>query len=189
MLHAVAGLRYDCALTTLELVLSTNSGRQRDQLDLPQYRHSRSADVGQIDDRNADGNLARSALDHDRVTFADAELQELGVPVIRIVECPVLRSQDHITGTDSGAVGRRSRHNGGDHDSGARAARCRGAGKLWLKSDPWMPHDAVGQKIFIKTALIDQCDQPADPPLGEKIELLTITSPAALTNGPPGSRG
>src|SRR5947207_10339346 len=123
LLHAVTNAIHQRALATLDLVLGTNGGCERDELDLPEDRHAGSIDVRQIGDGDTDGNLLTAAPHDDRVTLSDAQLQELGVPIVGIVQRTVLRADDDIARTNPGAIGRRAGHDRTDDDSGPGSGR------------------------------------------------------------------
>src|SRR5258706_409967 len=90
LLHSITDPVDQSALAALDLILGADRSRKCDQLDLAQHGYSRSVHIRQVHDSNGDGNLAGSSLDHDRVILANAQLEELGVPVVWIVECPDL---------------------------------------------------------------------------------------------------
>jgi hypothetical protein len=79
-------------------------------------------------------------------------------------------------------------HHRSDDDTNRRAAAGR-ARELRLDADPRAADDSVARRSSVtrRARLIGMAKpRPIEPPLGEKIELLTpITSPAAFTRGPP----
>src|SRR5258706_16360433 len=112
LLHSITDPVDQSALAALDLILGADRSRKCDQLDLSQHGYSRSVHIRQVHDSNGDGNLPGSSLDHARVILANAQLEELGVPVVWIVEGPVFPRHDHISWHYAGAPCARARDDG-----------------------------------------------------------------------------
>src|SRR6266566_10029336 len=163
LLHPITDSVYQSSLSALNLVLGADRSRKCDQLDLAQNGYSRSVHIRQVHDSNGDGNLAGSTLDHDRVILANAQLEELGVPIVWIMECPVLRAHNHIAGHYAGARCRRARDDRRDNNASTGTAYSRAAGELRLNSDPWPPDNTVGEKILGDPSGAINRDREPDP--------------------------
>src|SRR5206468_9827730 len=78
LLDSVAHSCHERALPALQLVLRSNRGSKRDQLELAQHGHARGVDVRQVDDLNSHRHKASATFDRQRVIFSNAQLEELG---------------------------------------------------------------------------------------------------------------
>ena len=162
------GLRYgrnERALTVANVAFGANRRRQRNELELLEHGDALRIHLGEVRDFHLRLDLPSRAPHHDRDDVVDVQFEQLGVPVVRVLDHAIARANEHVTGEQPRLRRRRPGHHFVNRRAGVqRVARERRLLRVFhFHADPWLADLAVDQQIVGHAPRAVDRDREAKP--------------------------